>query len=141
MWFQIAGCNDTGFDTINGSYRPKNSTFIWTRRNVYIFHFHNNFIFDKGKFHFPCKYVQQLDIDKSNLNLSDRRQIISPMSCPKFSSKIYWNIDLSISISFFLKTSKYSIETETETETDKYFGVFKSMTLKWKLKFTCNLCV
>lgn len=48
----VTGCNDIGFNTTNGSYRSKNPTFIWTRRNVYIFHFHNNFIFDKGKFQY-----------------------------------------------------------------------------------------
>lgn len=62
----VSGCNDIGFDTANGSYRSKNSTFIWIRRNVYIFHFHNNFIFNKGKYFFHIKCSQQIDFDKPN---------------------------------------------------------------------------
>lgn len=43
------GCYDACIDTVDGSYRSKNSTFIWIRRNVYFFHFYNHFIFNKGK--------------------------------------------------------------------------------------------
>lgn len=45
-----AGCYDTCIHSIDGSNGTKNTPFIWAGRNVYIFYFHNDFIFDKGKF-------------------------------------------------------------------------------------------
>lgn len=43
------GCNDFGVHTADGPNGTKNTSFIWIGRNVYIFYFHNDFIFDKGK--------------------------------------------------------------------------------------------
>lgn len=63
----ISGCYDIGFDTLDGSYRSKNSAFIWIGRNVYIFHFHNNFIFNQGKYYlFLLESFKTIDFNESN---------------------------------------------------------------------------
>lgn len=50
------GCHDTGIHSADGSNWPTYITSLWIRRNVYIFHFHYDFVFDKGKFWFSILF-------------------------------------------------------------------------------------